>query len=185
MAAETIRGAVPPRKVSKKDEVINLRAIIVSYLSYWPYTIVSIILCFVVATLFLKRAKPSYQIKATVVLQGNANNKANDPKAQDINISNTIAVNVEDEIEFLKSRTLTRLAIDSLQLGVTYVLKTGAETSDPLYDKSPIKFQSIKIQNQALLLRETLVHRKRYLIILFLWMTICGCNLIIYWRYGQ
>lgn len=148
MAAEIIRDAVPPRKVSKKDEVINLRAIIVSYLSYWPYTIVSIILCFVVATLFLKRAKPSYQIKATVVLQGNANNKANDPKTnQEINISNTIAVNVEDEIEFLKSRTLTRLAIDSLQLGVTYVLKTGDKNSDPLYDKSPIKFQSIKIKD--------------------------------------
>lgn len=51
---------------------------------------------------YLKRAKPSYQIKTTIVLQGNANNKANEPKAQDINISNTIAVNVEDEIEFLK-----------------------------------------------------------------------------------
>ncbi|GAB2979837.1 tyrosine-protein kinase [Mucilaginibacter puniceus] len=146
MAAETIRGPVPPRKVSKKDEVINLRAIIVSYLSYWPYTIVSVILCFVLATLFLKRIKPNYQIKATVVLQGNANNKANDPKTnQDINISNTIAVNVEDEIEFLKSRTLTRLAIDSLQLSVTYTLKTVPVT-DPLYDKSPIKFHSINLK---------------------------------------
>lgn len=148
MGAQIIRDAVPPRKVSKKDEVINLRAIIVSYLSYWPYTIASVILCFVVATLFLKRAKPSYEIKATVVLQGNANNKANEPKAnQDINISNTISVNVEDEIEFLKSRTLTRLAIDSLQLGVTYVVKTGDETSDPLYDRSPIKFQSIYLKD--------------------------------------
>jgi tyrosine-protein kinase Etk/Wzc len=147
MAAETTRAPVPPRKVSKKDEVINLRAIIVAYLSYWPYTIVSVILCLVVATLFLKRAKPNYQIKATVVLQGNANNKANDPKAnQDINISNTIAVNVEDEIEFLKSRTLTRLAIDSLQLGVTYTLKT-VPVSDPLYDTSPIRFQSINIKD--------------------------------------
>lgn len=54
MAVETTRGAVPPRKVSKKDEVINLRAIIVSYLSYWPYTIVSVILCIVLATLFKK-----------------------------------------------------------------------------------------------------------------------------------
>lgn len=148
MGAQIIRDAVPPRKVSKKDEVINLRAIIVSYLSYWPYTIASVILCFVVATLFLKRAKPSYEIKATVVLQGNANNKANEPKAnQDINISNTISVNVEDEIEFLKSRTLTRLAIDSLQLGVTYVVKTGDKNSDPLYDKSPIKFQSIYLKD--------------------------------------
>src|SRR5687768_4077062 len=103
MAAETIRGAVPPRKVSKKEEVINLRAIIVSYLSFWPYTIASVIFCFVVATMYLKKIKPNYQIKATVVLQGNANNKANDPKSnQEINISNTIAVNVEDEIEFLK-----------------------------------------------------------------------------------
>lgn len=39
------------------------------------------------------------------------------------------------------------MAIDSLQLGVTYVLKTGAETIDPLYDKSPIKFQSISIKD--------------------------------------
>jgi tyrosine-protein kinase Etk/Wzc len=147
MAAEIIRDAVPPRKVSKKDEVINLRAIIVSYLSYWPYTIVSVIFCFIVATLFLKRAKPNYQIKATVVLQGNANNKANDAKTnQDINISNTIAVNVEDEIEFLKSRTLTRLAIDSLQLGVTYTVKT-VPVSEPLYDKSPIKFRSINLKD--------------------------------------
>ncbi len=148
MAAEIIRDAVPPRKVSKKDEVINLRAIIVSYLSFWPYTIVSVLCCFVLATLFLKRMKPTYQIKATIVLVGNANSKANDPKTnQNINISNTIAVNVEDEIELLKSRTLTRLAIDSLQLGVTYIHKTEPQNSTPLYDKSPIRFQAINLKD--------------------------------------
>src|SRR6187402_908426 len=146
MTTETKTGT-HTRKVSKKDEVINLRAIIVAYLSYWPYTIISVVLCMAIAVIFIKTAKPSYQIRATVVLQGNANNKTNDSKdQQDINISNVTPVNVEDEIEIFKSRNLTRLAIDSLQLGATYRLKTEP-VGEPLYYNSPIKFQAISIKN--------------------------------------
>src|SRR4051812_47891839 len=130
MTTETIRKT--SKNVSAKDEVINIRAIIITYLSYWPYTIVCILFCFTIAYFVLKRAKPSYQINATVALQGNANNKANDKQQQqNLDISTFIPVNVEDEIELLKSRTLTALAIDSLQLNTTFRVKTNP-VSEPM-----------------------------------------------------
>ncbi|MEO8885720.1 MAG: polysaccharide biosynthesis tyrosine autokinase [Mucilaginibacter sp.] len=145
MSTEINRGP-QPRKVSKKDEVINIRAIIIKYLSYWPYTIVSVLLCFVIAFVFLKRVKTSYQVKATVVLEGNEDNKSNDTKNQDINITTIIPVNVEDELELLVSRNLTRKAIDSLGLNAAYRIKS-TQVTDELYDQSPIKFESLHLVN--------------------------------------
>lgn len=129
---------VPP--ISENDNgTINLREIIEKYINKWPWFIVSIVVCFLVASFYLKIAHPKYQVQATILLR----NQNTTPELSNMTLFNNVGLmgtskEVEDEIQVLSSKTLIKQVVDSLQLATEYYLKNGLRY-DEIYPTTPIE----------------------------------------------
>ena len=51
------------------EEEIDLRELIFSYLSYWPWIITSVFLCFVCAWLYLYFTPPVYRVSGSIIIK--------------------------------------------------------------------------------------------------------------------
>ena len=51
------------------EEEIDLRELIFSYLSYWPWIITSVFLCFVGAWLYLYFTPPVYRVSGSIIIK--------------------------------------------------------------------------------------------------------------------
>ena len=120
-----------------EEEGFSLKKILSYAVAYWKTVLVSVILCFAVAFAYLRVAVPKYQVTAKILLQdkdrGSFASQADmladfGFKAQDSN--------VENEIEVIKSMSVTRGAVADAQLYISYSLPGFNE--QPIYkDDSP------------------------------------------------
>lgn len=87
------------------DQSLDLKGIIGNYLRHWKWFLLSIVLCGILAFLYLRYATPKYQAKASIqVLEENSSS----PELsvfQDLNIFSGSQQKVADEVEILKSRS--------------------------------------------------------------------------------
>lgn len=121
------------------NETIDLRELIRKYLRKWPWFIVSIVVCFLVASFYLKIAHPKYQVQATILLR----NQNTTPELSNMTLFNNVGLmgiskEVEDEIQVLSSKTLMKQVIDSLEIQTEYYIKNGLRY-DEIYPETPIK----------------------------------------------
>lgn len=130
-------------ETSKKSE--NWKVVLKKYLFHWPLFLIALIITVSLAFIYLKRYKPVYEIKATMIVKDNS--KQNNSKDDLLDEMGTNSPDlIENEIKVLKSRQLINLIVDDLQLWVTYYRKDGlftkndALTSSDLYTDSPVKF---------------------------------------------
>ncbi len=127
------------------DDVIDFREVVSSYLFHWPLYLLLLGIFCGSAILYLKIVKPGYEVKATLVMEDNKEDKpAHDkPALEELDLENPPKI-VENEIEILKSRSLaTKVAYD-LKLWVNYSWDTKLVKREDLYGKSPVDFQLIK-----------------------------------------
>ena len=92
------------------EETINLYAIFFKYLAYWPWFVISVIACMILAFLFLRYQQPVYNITAAVLIkeeEQKGGNSAASPLAaiQDLGMF-SMTNNFDNEVEILHSRTL-------------------------------------------------------------------------------
>lgn len=127
------------------EDSINLRAVLMKYLIYWPWFIASIIICLGCAFLYLRFQVPVYNTTATVLIKetdprSKAMTQANGAVAALQDISGfSMTSNFDNEVEILKSRTLIKKVISELGL---YIQHSKAQTfgyAIPLYRNSPVK----------------------------------------------
>ncbi|HOV83262.1 MAG TPA: polysaccharide biosynthesis tyrosine autokinase [Paludibacteraceae bacterium] len=129
---------VPPVSENNND-TINLRELIKKHLNKWPWFLVSIIFCFIIAIFYLKIAHPKYQVQATILLR----NQNTTPELSNMTLFNNVGLmgiskEVEDEIQVLSSKTLIKQVIDSLEIQTEYYIKNGLRY-DEIYPETPIK----------------------------------------------
>ena len=120
-----------------EEDGFSLKKILSYAVAYWKTVLVSVILCFAVAFAYLRVAVPNYQVTAKILLQdkerGSCASQADmladfGFQAQD--------ANVENEIEVIKSMSVTRGAVADAQLYISYSLPGFNE--QPIYkDDSP------------------------------------------------
>ena len=129
---------------SKKTE--NWKVVLNRYIFHWPLFLISILLTIGLAFIYLKRYKPVYDVKATIIVKDNSKQSSGKNDLLDeIGISNSPDL-IENEIKVLKSKQLLGRIVDDLQLWVTYYQKEGlitkndALTSTDMYLESPVKF---------------------------------------------
>jgi tyrosine-protein kinase Etk/Wzc len=129
---------VPPISENNND-TINLRELIEKHLKKWPWFLVSIIFCFIIAIFYLKITHPKYQVQATILLR----NQNTTPELSNMTLFNNVGLmgiskEVEDEIQVLSSKTLIKQVIDSLEIQTEYYIKNGLRY-DEIYPETPIK----------------------------------------------
>lgn len=131
--------------VEEQEESLNLRALLVKYLIYWPWFIASVIICLGCAFLYLRFQTPVYNATASVLI------KETDPRSKAMTQANgavaalqdiggfSMTSNFDNEVEILKSRTLIKKVVSELGL---YIQHSKAQTFGydiPLYRNTPVK----------------------------------------------
>lgn len=126
------------------EESINLYAIFFKYLAYWPWFVASVIVCLILAFVYLRYQAPVYNVTSAVLIKEDDSSKRGMGAASraletmqslgGLSMSN----NFDNEVEILKSRTLIRKVITQLGLYTTMAKDRMLGYDIPLYQSSPI-----------------------------------------------
>ena len=124
------------------EENINLYAIFFKYLAYWPWFVISVIACLIVAFLYLRYQPPVYNVTAAVLIkeeEQKGGNTAASPLAaiQDLGMF-SMTSNFDNEVEILHSRTLIKKAVNELRLYISVAEDRVTGYDIPLYKTSPV-----------------------------------------------
>ncbi|WP_333698197.1 GumC family protein [Bacteroides congonensis] len=125
----------------QQEEQVNIQEILFRYLIYWPWFVVSVIICVVIAWGYLRLATPIYNISATVLIKdekkGSGANMSSELERMGLDGFVSSSNNVDNEIEVLRSKSLAREVVNRLGLFVTYMDEDGFPVRE-LYRASPI-----------------------------------------------
>ena len=129
------------RTGAQSEEQINIQEILFHYLIHWPWFVVSVIVCLVLAWGYLHLTTPVYNVSATVLIKdekkGGGANMSSELEKMGMNGFVSSSGNIENEIEVLSSRTLAREVVSSLGLFVTYMDEDRFPKRE-LYRTSPV-----------------------------------------------
>ena len=129
----------------EQEESINLRALLIKYLIYWPWFIVSVIVCLGCAFLYLRFQTPVYNTTAAVLI------KESDPRSKAMTQANgavaalqdisgfSMTSNFDNEVEILKSRTLIKKVVSELGLYIQHSKDQTFGYDISLYRNTPVK----------------------------------------------
>ena len=131
--------------IEEQEESINLRALLIKYLIYWPWFIASIIICLGCAFIYLRFQTPVYNTTASVLI------KETDPRSKAMTQANgavaalqdiggfSMTSNFDNEVEILKSRTLIKKVVSELGLYIQHSQDQSFSYDIPLYQNTPVK----------------------------------------------
>lgn len=131
--------------MEEQEESINLRALLIKYLVYWPWFIASVIICLGCAFFYLRFQTPVYNTTAAVLI------KESDPRSKAMTQANgavaalqdisgfSMTSNFDNEVEILKSRTLIKKVVSELGLYIQINQEQTFGYDIPLYKNSPVK----------------------------------------------
>ncbi|WP_343625788.1 GumC family protein [Flavobacterium lindanitolerans] len=116
----------------------NIREQIEKYFVHWKWFALSVIVLLCLAFLYLRYATPLYKATATILVKDDKKGGL----ASELSVLSDLGVgtsksNVDNEVEILKSRTLTEKTVNELHLNINY-LSNGRVKSSELYKASPI-----------------------------------------------
>src|SRR5690554_1599940 len=123
----------------KENQSINLQEQLARYLYHWKWFVLGVILSLSIAYIYLRYATPVYQASALIMLKDDYRGGA----ANELSVLSELGIggskdNVENEMEVLKSRTLSEKTVERLKLNISYHLEGRIKTTE-LYKNSPIE----------------------------------------------
>lgn len=108
-----------------EENSFNLYEIIFKYLVYWPWFVASVLVCLVLAFVYLRYQAPVYNVTASVLI------KEDDSRNRSMGAASgalealqsmggfSMSNNFDNEVEILKSRTLIKKVVTHLGLYTT------------------------------------------------------------------
>lgn len=125
-------------ETDNKNELKNL---LFSYLIYWKWFVLSIILCWAGAWIYLRYATPVYNVSATIMIKDDKKgSRASEMLALEDMGFLSAGGSIENEMEILRSKSLIGQAVTALKIYATYTTK-GHIGSRDLYTDSPIAIE--------------------------------------------
>jgi len=108
------------------------------YLRYWKWFILSIVVCLMVAFVYLRYTTPEYRVFSKIIISDSKKGQTQDMSATFSDIGLTAPrMNIDNELEILRSPSLMKSVVDSLGLGVSY-FKSGKIKKIEIYKQTPI-----------------------------------------------
>ena len=127
-----------------EENSFNPYALIFKYLVYWPWFVASVLVCLVLAFVYLRYQAPVYNVTSAVLV------KEEDSRSRSMSATGgaiealqsmggfSMTNNFDNEIEILQSRTLIKKVITHLGLYISIVKDRMFGYNIPLYKASPI-----------------------------------------------
>lgn len=124
----------------KKEEKVNLYALVFKYLIYWPWFLTSIILFLVLGYLYIRKSTPVYQVNASVLIkEDNKRGFSSQNPLASLSGMGMISMtnNFDNEIEILNSRTLMKKVVIAQNLYISYFEPRTLSYTRELYKTAP------------------------------------------------
>lgn len=140
-----------PNLGEEENGGFSLKDIWFIVLLHWPWIILSIIICFACAFLYLRFQTPTYQANAKILVKDDKNNKNNSAGMLNLAemgiVSNTDGF--DNELEILSSTTISNSIVKTLNLNIQYFVDGGFRELE-LYKCSPITVSMSEEEMNAL-----------------------------------
>lgn len=117
---------------------VNLKSILLKYTYHWPLFILGIFIFISLALIYLKIAKPTYEIRATILVKDAKKTTEEKSALQELDQSESAKI-AENEVEVISSRKIVSEVVKQLKLWVNYSTKDGLIETN-LYKESPVYF---------------------------------------------
>lgn len=117
----------------------DYKTFLIKLLMYWPWIAGCVLAALVGAFFYLKTQTPLYTVSSSVLIK-NENSKSGNSGASlaDLGFVTSSTQNFDNELEILRSRTLLKKVVTSLDLYIDYTLP-GSFRPTELYKQSPVK----------------------------------------------
>jgi capsular exopolysaccharide synthesis family protein len=135
------KRAQEPLSLKETEHKLDIRELLDKYLKHFWWFMLSVIVCLLLAYLYIHYKVPVYESTATVLIERDdlASGSPELNMLKDIGLTNGGSV-LEDEIELFKSRSLMERVVSDLKLNWKYEnlgTKTGFVRSE-LFDNTPV-----------------------------------------------
>lgn len=142
MTEQTTNNMTPE---NPEENSFNLYEIIFKYLVYWPWFVASVLVCLVLAFVYLRYQAPVYNVTASVLIkEDESRNRSMGAASGALEALQSMggfsmSNNFDNEVEILKSRTLIKKVITNLGLYISTGEKRFFGYNTPLYKTSPLE----------------------------------------------
>ena len=116
----------------------DYKAFFIKLLMYWPWILGSIAIFLIGAFFYLKTLTPLYTVSSSVLIKNESKGGANGANLEDLGFVTSSTQSFDNELEILRSRTLIKKVVTTLDLYVSYSVP-GQFRSTELYKQSPVK----------------------------------------------
>lgn len=129
----------PERKKRPEENIFNVKWLVTTVLTIWPWLLASIVVCLVIGNLKLRYSTPIYRSGAELMINDSkkGGSTGQDDLLAALKINNN-RINVENEIEILRSRSLMTEVVRSLNLNYNYSIPGRFKTTI-VYNKRPFE----------------------------------------------
>jgi tyrosine-protein kinase Etk/Wzc len=136
----------------QQEEEINLREELEKYLRYWPWFLISALLCLVVAFFYLRYSTPVYQTTATIIIKDEKKGGAMSELAafEELGLFNGMGSNsLENEMGILRSKQLMTDVAKQLDLNIRFFVEGNVQTSE-VYEVKPFNVEILQLHEKKL-----------------------------------
>ena len=127
--------------IEQSEEQFNIQEILFRCLVHWPWFVFSVIVCIACAWGYLRLTTPVYNISATVLIKddkkGGGTSMSSELERMGLDGFVSSSGNVDNEIEVLRSKSLSEEVVNNLGLFVTYMDEDELPKKE-LYQTSPV-----------------------------------------------
>ncbi|MDO4228278.1 MAG: polysaccharide biosynthesis tyrosine autokinase, partial [Capnocytophaga sp.] len=127
------------------SETFNIRELIAPYLSRWHWFAIGGFVALLLAFLYLRYTTPQYKASAVIMLKDDNKGDIMNEFSILSDLEMGVKDNVDNEVEVLRSRTLSEKAIKKLNLDVSYL---ADDLKSDLYKASPVNITVGKISEK-------------------------------------
>jgi len=133
-----------------RDQGPHFKEALFKYLSHWPLFAISVMICIVLAWLYLRYQAPVYEIHSTMIVKNQPNTMLNDATGSNSQtpFSNLMFpgenINLDDEIALMKSEYFLNRVVNRLHLNEVYT-QDGRFRETRLFDSLPFHIQAMHI----------------------------------------
>src|SRR5690554_314012 len=129
-----------------KEDNINIKEEILKYIIHWRWFLLSGLLALIIAFIYLRYAENKYQTQTTILIKDDKSQNNQLMAFSEFDLFGGGKV-LDNEIEVLKSRTLSEITVDSLDLNISYYNESNIKKTE-IYQVSPIKVIDIDGHNR-------------------------------------
>lgn len=137
-----------PNRQSTAAMIENMKESLQKYSRYWYLFVVSIILSFLGAYLYLQSSPPVYKISSTLLMEDDkkGDGELKGSAFSDLNMFKTDK-KVDNEMEVLRSKDLIRPILKTLSLETSYFQKQGLKKNELYGSNLPIKVTLLAVNS--------------------------------------